>query len=381
MRLVVRLVLVCLLLPVLAYAGPCADWPMWRNFDKRFIQPDGRVLADESEHHYSTSEGQAYALFFSLVANDKDTFERILVWTRDNLAGGDLSARLPAWEWGRRVDGTWGVVDPNSASDADTWLAYTLLEAGRLWQEPRYTAQGKLLLANIHLHLVRDFSGLGAMLLPAATGFDLAEGGARFNPSYYPVQLLRIFAQTDPAANWNQVIENSFKLIKAASPKGYAPDWQAYVPGTGFTPDPKSSDAGAHDAIRVYLWWGMLDGRDPMAARLKTVLYGMNQWIPQHEITPPLNVNAATGEVSGVSPPSFSAALLPYFAKMKNKRALKLQNDRLLAYQFDGLIGQNPRYYDQVLALFGQGWLAHYFSFSSQGQLVVQWNSSCSAKK
>jgi endoglucanase len=381
MRLLIRLLLACLLLPIQAYAAPCADWPMWRTFEQRFIQADGRVLADESERHYSTSEGQAYALFFSLVANDRTAFERILVWTRDNLAGGDLSARLPAWQWGKRPDGAWGVADQNSASDADTWLAYTLLEAGRLWHEPRYTAQGKLMLANVHLHLVRDFSGLGAMLMPAASGFDLVEGGARFNPSYYPVQLLRVFAKADPAAGWDEIIDNSYKLIQAASSKGYAPDWQGYVPGTGFVPDPKSGDTGAHDAIRVYLWWGMLDRHDPMAARLKSLLYGMNQWVPRHEITPPLSVDARTGVVSGVSPPSFSAALLPYFSTMGNKRALELQKDRLLAYQVDGLIGQDPRYYDQVLTLFGQGWLAHNFSFSSQGQLVVQWNSSCSAIK
>ena len=381
MSLTVRLLLVCLLLPVWAYAVPCADWPMWRDFEQRFIQADGRVMADESEQHYSTSEGQAYALFFSLVANDKNAFERILGWTRDNLAGGDLSARLPAWQWGKRADGTWGVADQNSASDADTWLAYTLLEAGRLWHEPRYTAQGNLLLANIRLHLVRNFSGLGMMLIPAVSGFDLAESGARFNPSYYPVQLFRVFAKTDSNARWDEIIENSFALIKAAAPHGYVPDWQGYVPGTGFMPDLKSGDAGTHDAIRVYLWWGMLDRHDPMAMRLKKVLYGMTQWIPRYEITPPLSVEARTGQVSGVSPPGFSAALLPYFATMDNKRALHLQSERMIAYQFDGLIGQDPRYYDQVLTLFGQGWLAHYFSFSSQGQLVVQWNSSCSAKK
>lgn len=127
------MVLLCLVMPLSAAAQTCADWPLWQAFNTRFIQQDGRVLADESAQRYSTSEGQAYALFFSLVANDRVTFERIRVWTYDNLAAGDLSARLPAWQWGKRPDGVWGVVDDNSATDADTWLAYTLLEAGRLW--------------------------------------------------------------------------------------------------------------------------------------------------------------------------------------------------------------------------------------------------------
>jgi endoglucanase len=67
---------------------------------------------------------------------------------------------------------------------------------------------------------------------------------------------------------------------------------------------------------------------------------------------------------------------------MNNSAALKLQSDRLASQPVGGLlIGENLRYYDQVLALFGQGWMAHKFAFSSQGQLVVQWNSSCSAIK
>lgn len=369
------------LLPSLAFAQPCADWPMWRAFSHHFIQSDGRVLADESPQRYSTSEGQAYALFFSLVANDRSEFDRLLIWTRDNLIAGELGTRLPAWQWGKRADGTWGVVDQNSASDADSWLAYTLFEAGRLWHEPRYTAQGNQVLANIRVHLIRDIPSMGWMLMPAEIGFNLSEGGANFNPSYYPVQLLRAFVNADPAGPWGDVIENSVKMIKYASPKGYAPDWVAYIPGQGYTQDPHYGAIGSYDAIRVYLWWGMLAKQDPVAARLRTILYGMNLLIPGKEMAPPLSVNAKTGEISGIGPPGFSAALLPYFATMENKLALHLQNERLIAHRRGGLIGQYPRYYDQVLTLFGQGWMEHRFSFTPQGQLVAQWNSSCSSIK
>lgn len=372
------------MLPSAVYAGQCGDWPLWRAFDSRFIQPDGRVLADESDQRYSTSEGQAYALFFTLAANDRAAFERILVWTRDNLAYGDFGGRLPAWQWGKRPDGTWGVTDQNSASDADTWLAYTLLEAGRLWHEPRYTAQGRLLLANIRIQLIRNYPKVGAMLLPAHVGFDLEQGGTRLNPSYLPVQLFRAFAKEDPSGPWREVIDNNLKLLKALSPKGFAPDWAGYVPGKGYLADAKSAAVGTHDVIRVYLWWGMLSGQDPAAARLKKILYGMNQLIPNHAVSPPLTVDTQTGEMSGVSPPSFSAALLPYFSAMGNDGALQLQRDRLIAQQdlaTGVLIGQDLRYYDQVLALFGQGWMEHRFAFSLQGQLVTQWMPSCSETK
>lgn len=374
-----------LLLAVLPlYAHAYEDWPMWRTFNGSFVQGDGRVLADESEQHYSTSEGQAYALFFSLVADDRAAFDRILLWTRDNLAAGDLGAQLPAWQWGKRPDGSWGVVDQNSASDADTWLAYTLLEAGRLWKEPRYLAQGNLMLANIRIHLIRDLPGIGQMMLPAHSGFDLEQGGARLNPSYLPVQLLRAFAKSDPSGPWRAVLENNFRLLKAVSVRGFVPDWVAYIPDKGYVVDPRSGTDGAYDAIRVYLWWGMLPTQDPMSQRLKGVLSGMNKLIPRSEVSPPLRVDTRTGALSGISPPGFSAALLPYFAAMNNKEALSLQRDRLVARRdaTTGILtGQEPRYYDQALTLFGQGWMEHRFSFSPQGQLVVQWKSTCSATR
>lgn len=376
--------LILLFIALPANAQSCRDWPLWRAFSDRFVQADGRVLADESEQRYSTSEGQAYALFFMLVANDRNAFDRILLWTRDNLAEGDLTARLPAWQWGKKPDGAWGIVDQNSASDADSWLAYTLIEAGRLWHEPRYTAQGNLLLANIRIHLVREFPQTGAMLLPGISGFDLERGGVRLNPSYFPVQLLRAFSVTDPSGPWKTLLENNLKMLQTMSKKGYVPDWVAYYPDQGYLTDPVAGAIGTYDAIRVYMWWGMLAKQDPMFARLKKMIDGMNQLIPEQGVVPPQKVDTQTGVGSGNSPPSFSAALLPYFSSMKNSMALKLQQKRLVALQDPAtaiLIGHEQHYYDQVLTLFGQGWMEKRFSFSPQGQLVVQWKNLCSATK
>ena len=76
--------------------------------------------------------GQSYALFFALVDNDQARFEQLRRWTSENLAGGRLGERLPAWKWGRTETGEWGVLDENSAANADLWMAYSLLEGGRL---------------------------------------------------------------------------------------------------------------------------------------------------------------------------------------------------------------------------------------------------------
>ena len=121
-----------------APAAAQCDWAAYRTFVERFVQADGRVIDYSTPTQQTTSEGQSYGMFFALVANDRATFDRLLDWTRANLAGNQFDAqnvRLPSWQWGKKPDGSFGVLDPNSASDSDLWIAYDLLQAGRLWNE------------------------------------------------------------------------------------------------------------------------------------------------------------------------------------------------------------------------------------------------------
>src|SRR5262249_22420540 len=118
------------------------EWPpLWKSYSNGFLDGQIRVV-DRDAGDRTTSEAQAYAMFFALVANDRPRFDGLLHWTEKNLASGDLSMHLPAWLWGKDRNDHWGVVDSNSASDADVWMAYTLLEAGKAWNEPRYTTLG-----------------------------------------------------------------------------------------------------------------------------------------------------------------------------------------------------------------------------------------------
>ena len=89
---------------------PCgrAAWPHWSRYVDTFISPDGRVI-ERSAADRTTSEGEAYALFFALVAGDRPLFDRLLKWSQENLAQGDLTRHLPAWNWGKRRDASWGV--------------------------------------------------------------------------------------------------------------------------------------------------------------------------------------------------------------------------------------------------------------------------------
>jgi len=106
------------------------SWPEWEHFKSIYISPDGRVIDGSTDQMITTSEGQAYGLFFALVANDKQTFSNILEWTENNLSNHDLAKNLPVWSTGiDKNSKKLMVLDSNSAADADLWIAYVLGEA------------------------------------------------------------------------------------------------------------------------------------------------------------------------------------------------------------------------------------------------------------
>ncbi|HJH20844.1 endo-1,4-D-glucanase [Pseudomonas sp. AP19] len=358
-------------LPVLAGptlgASQCA-WPAWENYKQQLISADGRVIDASTAQQITTSEGQSYGLFFALVANDAQSFEQLLTWTRNNLAGGDLDRRLPAWQWGLDKDGQWRVLDSNNASDADLWIAYSLLEAGRLWRRPDYLALGNHMLWRSAAQTLGKLPGLGLMLLPADYGFEAGQGW-RLNPSYLPPQLLARFALIAPV--WSEVAQNARRLWIEGSPKGFAPDWVMWQDAKGFVPDAKGA-TGSYDAIRVYLWLGMLA---PGAAERNVLL---DHFRPMLEATArlgyvPEQVDAVTGKDQGTGPVGFSAALLPLLAReASTAAALAAQRERL---------NQSPpladAYYNQSLLMFGQGWDEQRYRFDKDGRLQPNWKRPC----
>ena len=69
----------------------------WESYKRNFILPDGRV--QRPEHGFDTvSEGQAYAILFSVFMNDKDTFDLIYQWTEQYLSRkNNYGDHLLAW--------------------------------------------------------------------------------------------------------------------------------------------------------------------------------------------------------------------------------------------------------------------------------------------
>jgi len=336
------------------------SWPAWHHFKQKFISHDGRIIDRFAPEHVTTSEGQAYAMMFALIANDRTAFDLILRWAENNLAQGDLATQLPAWQWGRRADNSWGVIDDNTASDADLWLVYALHEAGLLWQEPKYTALAQHLSARILQEETADIPGLGLTLLPGRHGFKRDEKTWRLNPSYLPIQVLRRFATVYPLSDWHKIVHSSVKIITQSATQGVAPDWVDYHFERGFQmlPNTPVEEIG-FNAIRVYLWAGMMDQRDEARPILLENFAPLGQKIQTWDAATRDNI-----------PAGFSAALLPFLKSSKLKRALHLQHQRVTKL---APLSKSDNYYDQVLTLFGLGWLEGHYKFTQHGQLLPRW--------
>jgi endoglucanase len=355
-------------------AGANAVWPLWESYTASFLDGDGRIL-DHDAGNRTTSEAQSYALFFALVANDRSRFNKILSWTEQHLAEGDLKLNLPSWLWENKY-GSWRVTDRNSASDADLWLAWTLLEAGRLWNDARLSALGHSVTTHIAATEVVKIPGFGTMLLPGSSGFRTSDGFYELNPSYLPIQLLLGLAHYSEGGPWREIAAGVPRLLRSSAPGGFVLDWISFRPGDGFSiyPAPVSSPIASYDAIRVYLWAGMLAQETPYRRETLETGSGMAAYLNQH-LVPPAEVSPSGQVKNAAGGVGFSAAVLPYLAALNLKTAEQQQQQRLneLRNAKNGLYGNQPRYYDQNLALFATGWCEKRFHFDAHGLLQVIW--------
>ncbi len=349
------------------YGKPNETWFLLNQYQSHYYQEDGRII-DFTRKSITTSVGEAYALFFFLVNNDRVQFQKVLSWTAHNLAKGDLSKHSISWLWGENRKGDWGVLDTNTASDADLWICYTLLEAGRLWNNPEYIHLSQAIAARIAKTEFQFIPGFGIFMLPGSRGFHPAPDLWRLNPSYAPPFILRRFQKEFKSDPWKDFPDLNIFLLKNTSHHGFVPDWTAYRVNQGFVQDSVSGNIGSFDAIRVYLWAGMMSSRDPQSPRILSLINGWAQKGHHQKLSASINIQ--TDQRKGDPSVGFKAALLPYWRKFKCKRVVKYQF--IVRYE----ILHNPQklsYYDWNLLLFGTGFIEGRFSFDRWGELQVPW--------
>lgn len=344
-------------------------WTDWEHFKTTYISPEGRVIDGSNSQLITTSEGQSYALLFALIADDRVTFDRLLNWTEENLANNDLTEHLPAWLWGlKKETSQYGILDSNSASDSDLWIAYTLAEAGRLWGEYRYQSLSYFMAMRILREEAVQVPRYGWMILPGLRGFQLTEHSWRLNPSYLPIQIFRRFAVLYPHSPWQEIAQNSIKFLKQSAPHGFSPEW-AIIDNNGVvSADEKDSKVGGYNAIRVYLWLGMLSDDDPDKQALMTHFSPMLKTI-QTDGYVSEQYDTTMKVQTGYKQLGFSAAVLPFLSSANDLLRL---NEFLKSLEARESSNNPDHYYDSVLTLLGKGWVEHKYQFNKDGMLSVE---------
>ncbi len=354
----------------LIFSPPQAMNALWADYKTHYLQPETKRAVDPARDNVTTSEGQSYTMLRAVWMGDKETFDSAWTWTKNNL-GHDNDA-LFSWLYGKRPDGTYGVLiaqgGSTSASDADTDIAVALLFANVRWQDPAYLASAKNILDDIWMHEV--VSGEGAYFL-ASNNIETTVGDdwILVNPSYFHPAAYRIFASVDTSHPWRALAADSYTLLAktmtdpldTSKSAGLPPDWVEVNRKTGRLRKVDNASLTTNfgfDALRLpwrlaldYQWFASPDAKNA----LEKMTFLKKEWQAQNSLA---TTYAHDGSiVDKAESPAMYGGTIGYFTVTEPSLARHIYGDKL-AFLFDS--GTNTwkerlSYYDDNWAWFGIG--------------------------
>ena len=210
-------------------------------------------------------------------------------------------------------------------------------------------------------------NNIGHFLLPAAIGFVEKNVSVKLNPSYVPMQLMDYFATYLSDTRWESLQQTSLLLTVESSPRGFAPDWVNYDLRTNKF---NRASPGSYNAIRVYLWAGMLSEDNQHWPILKTHFAKSVQFINKLQAVPE-SIDTSLLAYNNTGNIGFDISFLPLISRLQYP---ELEQTIITKVNQSDVLTSNS-YYQSVLALYGLGWMENRFEFSDNGQLIVSWNN------
>jgi endoglucanase len=217
---------------------------VWREFRRRFVVGDGRVIDDDGSTH---SEGLGTALLASATLGDRATFAQVLEQARALRRDDGLTS------W--RVQAGGRVIDANNATDGDLYIGWALARAARAFDAPAYAAEARSIAQAIRRQCVRP-SRHGVVLVPGREGFD-RPATVVANPSYWAFPAIDALSAIDPHPMWKALTESALALLVRArfGRHGLTADWIELEHGV--QPWRERPARFGYEAIRVplFLYW------------------------------------------------------------------------------------------------------------------------------
>lgn len=340
---------------------------LWNEYKATTLEKGTGRTIDHSRNNISTSEGESYTMLRAVWMDDKATFDSSWKWTRENLRHTDDS--LFAWLFGKRTDGTFGVLTDrggqNTASDADSDIALALSFAYYRFGDESYLVDARKTISDIWKEEVVTIKGVPYL---AANNIEKKSvDRIVVNPSYLSPYAYRVFAQLDPAHPWNALVDSSYAVLaKSASlpldgPKaaGVMPDWIAISRSTGAISAVTGTALTTHygyDALRAP-WRIALDWQWHGEPRARSVLaesgFLATEWNQKHELLPAY-AHDGTPIATGESPAMYGGSL-GYFLVEKPNLAQEVYLSKLqVLYSPDTQTWKKQlSYYDDNWVWFG----------------------------
>jgi len=322
----------------------------WKAYRAAYIASDGYVLDRTRNGGEVTSEGQSYALLRAAWMGDRETFDRVLGWTRATLQRPD---GLFSWLWSPRDGGR--VLDVNSATDADQDIAFALLVASRAFDRPAYVSDARRLLRAIRTHERLDVPG-GWFI--AAGNWAPAERIS--NLSYFVPYAYPYFDRVDPDGRWLDVLRVGYDLLRQSVGQARTqlpPDFLVVsLDGTVGHLPPTSTlgRAFSFDSVRI-----------PWRVALDCQLHGRaNACVPGGAVPGLVAALRSFGRLVSAYDPngtpltadqslSFYACLLPVLAMTDVALARDVRRTHLSLDALTALSSDESRYYDLNWTWFG----------------------------
>jgi endoglucanase len=179
----------------------------WELYKSKFIKESGQVI--DLQQQITTSEGQAYALWRAVVAQDKNTFDRVLDFTIKNFQVRNDDSLL-AW---KATAEPFQITDYTVATDADVDIAYALIYASNIWSDEVYLNTAKELIEDIWDKLVYNISGRYYLGFSDAS---FKENQLILNPSYFAPYAYEVFSNHSDKP-WKKLIEDTYFTLDQIS--------------------------------------------------------------------------------------------------------------------------------------------------------------------
>jgi len=241
------------------------NYDLWKtNFVEACYNGRYRVKFDPSSQ--TVSEGIGYGMLLSAYKADKDLFDGLWLYYKDNVNGNKVM------NW--KINGCSETIGQNGATDAELDAAFALIVADYQWGSTgniNYKSDATSLISAIKNYEVEANT---YVLKPG----DQFGGSQITNPSYFSPAYYRAFGVfTNDVTFWNQVAAKSYAVINNNLTQnnavgGLVSDWcqasGAYSPIASEHKYYQSGKTYYYDAARTpwriavdYLWFGTADAK------------------------------------------------------------------------------------------------------------------------